>query len=420
MADNPPADDPEQRRVTTDPERIREWAEARDAVPVSTHGGEGHGHTFAQRDELDPGQDELSWDEFAETFTNRDLVFVYHDAEPTDRGLGSFDILEREEAFDRAALGRDELEASLREGETVTTEIVETQVVEREIVERDTIESEVVDSDVVERTVADSELLERTIVDTEFVAEDVITVTTDETRLETIEEIERYTIESRVVDVDIEQHDEIEREKIETDLDLETVQRSILESDVVESDVTADDVLAEDVIRSQRTEGDTVRTELLERRTLEEEVSERTRMRFTLEDTELLESSVIGTDVIEGEIIDVEEYGSIETTGETGTRAEPTDTGAEPETPTVDAGTVELSRDEQGKAVVDQSGQQLGIVTEVEAQTAYVDPEPGLADRLKARLGWGGHGDDEYPIDASDITDVTDDTVVIEHTDEPE
>ncbi len=405
--------------MTNDTERIREWAEARDAVPVRVRDSDDHGYSFARRDEIGEHHEEYTWDEFNDRFQDEDLVFVYHEDETSDDEMGFFEIVEREQAFERADLGRDEFEDSLRRGETVTTEIVETQVVEQEIVERDTIESEVVDTEVVDRDVVDSELLSREIVDTEFVSDDMIELIVDETHLETIEEIERYTVESRVVDVDIDQDEEIERdeiESVETDIELESVQRSILESDVVRSDVMADEVIEREVIQSQRTEGDTVRSELIERRTVEEEVAEQVQMRYMLEETELLETEVVASEVIEGEIIEVDEYEGMETEPAgttTGEATATTDTGMETANETSEPAAVELSQSEQGKDVVDETGQQIGMVAEVEGQTAYVDPEPGLTDRLKARMNWGGHGDDDYPIDSSQIKEITDDSVVI-------
>ncbi|AEH37204.1 hypothetical protein [Halopiger xanaduensis] len=439
---------PSQRRMTTDPDRIREWAEERDAVPVSTRGGEGHGHTFARREDVDDEHEEHTWDEFEETFTNRDLVFVYEDEEAMGTetgGLGRFDLLERDEAFNRADLGRDELEDQLRQGETVTTEIVETQVIEREVVERDTIESEVVDTELADRQVVDSELLSRDIAETEFVTADMIEVTTDETRLDTIEEIERYTVESEVVDVDLESDEELESDEIETGIELESVQRSILESNVVQADIAPEEVIEREVIESKRGEGDTVRSELIERRTVEEEIHERTRQQFTLEETDLVESEVVGSDIIEGEIIDVEEYESItaeERSGAAATETEVTtrddEATAESESPVESGPTVEsesgmgsdattdaeaeptqadssvsVSKDDQGKVVVDESGQEIGIASRIQADTVYIDPEPGLADRLKARLGWGNEDEDEYPVEPAQIKEVTDDEIVI-------
>lgn len=441
MAHDPPTDDsPAERRMTTDPERIREWAEANDAVPVTIHGGEGHGATFAREGDLESDHEEYTWEEFEATFADEDLVFVYHESD-TESGddLSHFELVEREAAFERADLGSSELEDQLRRGETVTTEIVETQVIEREIVERDTIESEVVDTEIADRHVVDSELVDRDIGDIEFVSADMIEVTTDETRLDTVEEVERYTVESRVVDVDVEQDEQLERDEVRTDVELETVQRSIVESDVVRADVSPNEIVERQVIESKRGEGDTVRSELIERRTLEEEIEEQTRMRFTLEETELLESEVVSSRLLEGDIVDVEEYETI-TAEERATATDPesgeaagltddaettaggepstaTDAGAETEArsgPTVDREvTSTVSPDDQGKVVVDESGEEIGIAARIEAETVYVDPEPGLTDRLKARLGWHSEAEDEYPVDAEQIRSVEGDEIVL-------
>jgi hypothetical protein len=431
MANEPPRDErhrngPNERQMTSDPERVREWAETRDAVPVSTRTGEGHGHTFVRRGEIGDEHEEHTWEEFTEAFVSDDLVFVYHEEKaPTGEELGFFEIVERDRAFERTGLGRDEFEESLRRGDTVTTEIVETQVVETEIVERDTIESEVIDSETVDREVVDSELLRREIVETEFVDDETIQVIVDETRLDTIEEIERYTVESRVVDVDVEQHGELERDEIETTIELESVQRSLLQSDVVRSDVTPDEVIEREVIQSNRTEGDAVRSELIERRTIEEEVEVERRLRFGLEEAEQVTSEVGASELIEGEIIDPGEYAAAESTaGAEGVESDAdatADAEAEAdEAPVADAdamplgeSTVELSPDDRGKDVVNERGGTIGIVAEIEGQTAYVDPEPGLTDRLKARLNWGGHGGDDYPVDAAQIAEITDDEIVL-------
>jgi hypothetical protein len=408
-----------QRRMTTNPERIREWAETRGVVPVSTQGGEGHAHSFARRDEFEEGQEEATWDEFEETFRNEGLVFVYREDE-TAEGLGAFDLLERDRAFERVDLGRNEFEDSLRRGETVTSELVETQIIEREIVERDTIESEVVETDLVDRELVDSELLNRDVVEIDFLDDETLEVIVDETRLDTIDETERYTVESRVVDIDIEHDDELERDELETGPELETIQRSLLESDVVRSDVPPDDVIEEDVIQSKRTEGDTVRSELVERRRIEEDIEEQRRFRYVLEAAEMVSTEVLGTKLIDGEII---EGGADEIPTERGTaadavtNAEATDAtaegGAERAAPNETVAGVSISPDEQGKNVVDERGNEIGIVSAVEEGTAYVDPKPGLTDRLKARLDWGSHGDDEYPLESSQITDVTDNEVVV-------
>lgn len=60
--------------------------------------------------------------------------------------------------------------------------------------------------------------------------------------------------------------------------------------------------------------------------------------------------------------------------------------------------TIRFTDDDEGKTVVDANGRTLGLVTAVEGDTAYVDPDPDLAETLKADLGWGDPDADEYTV----------------------
>lgn len=73
--------------------------------------------------------------------------------------------------------------------------------------------------------------------------------------------------------------------------------------------------------------------------------------------------------------------------------------------------TANLTDDDEGKRVVTTDGDEVGVITEVRAGTAYVEPDPGMFDKIKAKLDWGEAGEDTYPIGAADVTDVTDDEV---------
>jgi len=80
-------------------------AEARDAVPVRVRDSGDHGSLRpARRDGRTPRGH--TWDEFEQRFDDDDLVFVYHEEEPTGEEMGFFEIVEREHAFERADLGR--------------------------------------------------------------------------------------------------------------------------------------------------------------------------------------------------------------------------------------------------------------------------------------------------------------------------
>jgi hypothetical protein len=74
--------------------------------------------------------------------------------------------------------------------------------------------------------------------------------------------------------------------------------------------------------------------------------------------------------------------------------------------------------DAEGKTVVDHEGNTVGVVDEVEDGTLYVQPDPGLTDRISASLGWADRDDDDRPVDADLVDEVTDDRVVLEHSED--
>lgn len=73
--------------------------------------------------------------------------------------------------------------------------------------------------------------------------------------------------------------------------------------------------------------------------------------------------------------------------------------------------TTNLTDDDTGKRVVTTDGEEVGVITEVRAGTAYVEPDPGMFDTIKAKLDWGGADEDDYPVRADDVAAVTDDEV---------
>lgn len=73
--------------------------------------------------------------------------------------------------------------------------------------------------------------------------------------------------------------------------------------------------------------------------------------------------------------------------------------------------TTTLTDDDEGKRVVTTDGDEVGMITEVRAGTAYVEPDPGMFDTIKAKLDWGDAGEDSYPVSADDVASVSDDEV---------
>lgn len=69
-----------------------------------------------------------------------------------------------------------------------------------------------------------------------------------------------------------------------------------------------------------------------------------------------------------------------------------------------------VTDDDQGKVVVDSSGQDIGMITEVKSGTAYVNADPSLTDSIRSKLGWSDV-DDDYALEENRIDSVTDDEV---------
>ena len=70
----------------------------------------------------------------------------------------------------------------------------------------------------------------------------------------------------------------------------------------------------------------------------------------------------------------------------------------------------QLSEDDQGKAVV-MGDQKVGMIERVEGGRAFVDPDPGITDQVKATLDWGDMNEDSYPLPDESVDTITDDEV---------
>jgi len=70
-----------------------------------------------------------------------------------------------------------------------------------------------------------------------------------------------------------------------------------------------------------------------------------------------------------------------------------------------------ISEVDEGKRVVDENGDEVGIVSGFRGGRAYVDPDPGIGDKIRSKLGWENIDEDDYSLEQSDIATVTDDEV---------
>lgn len=414
--------------ITTDHDRIRRWADERNVQPAYQEdaAADKSSYQFVREGEAGEGYREHEWDEFFDRFDAENRAFLYREG---DDDIGHYEVLDRDEAATRATIEDSRVDERLLEGETVTTEVTETTVVRREIVETDRIESEIVDREPIRSRITDAELVDWEVIDAnadfdlradEDLAGREIDVTRgdetfhyDDVDLAThvdghctaeVEETwrirrvvdERATIESQIVDTDIEERDTVEDDAVETQVETADVQRTIFESDAVNAD--ADVVTGEgEVVRTERLGDDRFESQVTERRVIEDEIRRRKRFRFEPIGSEILETETLDTEVVDTDVVEIghedEEIAVDETRAEAG-RAVATD----------EAGRV-FTDDDEGKDVVTEGGEKIGIVERVEDGVAYVEPNPGLLDRIESALGWGDVEDD-YRLNSSQIREV--------------
>jgi hypothetical protein len=70
-----------------------------------------------------------------------------------------------------------------------------------------------------------------------------------------------------------------------------------------------------------------------------------------------------------------------------------------------------INDSDQGKRVVNSNGDEIGIVVEVKNNTAHVTPDPGLTDRIRAKLGWDEDDTDTYALPERSVETITDDEI---------
>ena len=75
------------------------------------------------------------------------------------------------------------------------------------------------------------------------------------------------------------------------------------------------------------------------------------------------------------------------------------------------SGNVIVDESVEGMRVLNEQGENVGIVTAVRNGTAYVDPDPGIAETLMSKLGWSDADADDYPLPEESIERITDDAV---------
>jgi len=72
-----------------------------------------------------------------------------------------------------------------------------------------------------------------------------------------------------------------------------------------------------------------------------------------------------------------------------------------------------LTEDDQGKRVVNAKGKEIGMISDFRNGAAYVNPDPGITDSIRSKLGWGDAGDEDYRLESRRVERVDDDKVFL-------
>jgi hypothetical protein len=86
--------------TTTDHDAIRQWVESRQGRPTRVKGtGDEHGEGILRIDFAEPDEklEEISWDEFFETFDDRNLAFLHQDKTADGKTSRFFKFVRRED-----------------------------------------------------------------------------------------------------------------------------------------------------------------------------------------------------------------------------------------------------------------------------------------------------------------------------------
>jgi len=71
----------------------------------------------------------------------------------------------------------------------------------------------------------------------------------------------------------------------------------------------------------------------------------------------------------------------------------------------------QLTETDEGKKVVNADGDEIGVISEFRAGQAYVDPDPGITDKVMSSLGWTDADEEHYALNEDQVEHVTDDEV---------
>ena len=211
-----------------------------------------------------------------------------------------------------------------------------------------------------------------------------------------------FVSESAVTDTEVSKADIIK----DYDLEIERLHRSIVESGVMDEDLPVEEAIADYEIENELAEPNRTTTTFAHELTVETEIVDTMLATAKITDTHPLGTEVVRTKQLENAAAtqdEPEEEAALDDDDET---------VADSTTDEEAASTVTITDDAIGHSVFNADGEEIAMVAEVEekANALFVDPEPGIAGRIRSALGWGD-ADDDYRFEPDAIRRISDDQV---------
>lgn len=72
-----------------------------------------------------------------------------------------------------------------------------------------------------------------------------------------------------------------------------------------------------------------------------------------------------------------------------------------------------ISEGDEGKRVVMSSGEEVGVIEKVVDDGAFVEPDPGVTDSIRSKLGWGEVEKGDWELMTDRVERITDEEVVL-------
>lgn len=73
----------------------------------------------------------------------------------------------------------------------------------------------------------------------------------------------------------------------------------------------------------------------------------------------------------------------------------------------------QVTEEDVSKPVV-YDGDTIGRIVSYEDETAYVEPDPGITDLVRSKLGWADPPEDAFPLQRELVREIRDDEIVLE------